>query len=328
MYSKKIILFIALLLLISTFGFSTKSSKGYYLFVYFTGNVTPEQQICYAVSDNGVDFTPLNDGRPIIASDTIAVMKAVRDPHILRGHDDWFYMVATDMDWTKGKWSNHGIVMMRSRDLICWEHHAIDFHKRFAGKDPAKANAVWAPQSIWDPFVGKNMIYFSLHSEKDGPYPQDAVYYAYADSNFSDIESDPQPLFKYPYPTIDTDIVQNESGTYHLFFNTWGGKDGLTRRQYIFTDIHDQSKWTLVEGRMQPNDISSEGSCAYPLAEGGWMLIYDCFKDGFYQFCKSSDLLNFNLVKTAPSTGLFTPRHGTVLPILKKEYEILKKHFK
>jgi hypothetical protein len=82
MYNKKIKLFIALLLLISTFGFSAKSSKGYYLCVYFTGNVTPEQQICYVVSDNGVDFTPLNDGRPIIASDTIAVMKAVRDPHL------------------------------------------------------------------------------------------------------------------------------------------------------------------------------------------------------------------------------------------------------
>lgn len=28
--------------------------------------------------------------------------------------------------------------------------------------------------------------------------------------------------------------------------------------------LHDQDKWRLVEGRMQPNDIASEGSCAYP----------------------------------------------------------------
>lgn len=43
-----------------------------------------------------------------------------------------------------------------------------------------------------------------------------------------------------------------------------GGADGLLRRQYMFTDLHDQDKWRLVEGRMQPNDIASEGSCAYP----------------------------------------------------------------
>ncbi|MDE6117094.1 MAG: hypothetical protein K2G33_06250, partial [Duncaniella sp.] len=42
---------------------------------------------------------------------------------------------------------------------------------------------------------------------------------------------DPQPLFSYPAPTIDTDIVKDSQGVYHLFFNTWGGKEGLQVRQ-------------------------------------------------------------------------------------------------
>ena len=34
-----------------------------YLFTYFTGNAPEEEQICYALSDDGYNFTPLNDGQ-------------------------------------------------------------------------------------------------------------------------------------------------------------------------------------------------------------------------------------------------------------------------
>lgn len=311
-----------------TYAQIVNKDNTHYLFVYFTGNTTEKQQIHFAVSDNGFDFTPLNGGRPVIASDSIARMGAVRDPHILRGQDGWLYMVATDMDYSKGKWTNHGIVMMRSRDFRSWEHHTVDFHERYAGKDPAKANAVWAPQTIWDESAGKMMVYFSLHSEKAGPYPKDAVYYAYANKDFSDLETDPQPLFTFPTPTIDTDIVKDDQGVYHLFFNTWGGKEGLGLRQYVFTDLHDTSGWKLIEGRMQPHNIAAEGSCVYPLKEGGWMMVYDCFRDGFCQFCKSDDLLSFTLQKSTPTTGTFTPRHGTVLFITQAEYEWLCDKYK
>lgn len=322
---KIFVTFLLLQIICCTSVFHAKA--GYYLFVYFTGNMTFQQQIHYALSSNGIDFTPLNKGLPVIASDTIAIMKGIRDPHVLRGNDGWFYMVATDMDWTKGKWSNRGIVMMRSSDLLEWQHYAIDFHERFAGEEAAKVNAVWAPQTIWDPSVQKYMIYFSLHSEEDGPYPQDAIYYVYANNDFSDVEGVPKRLFDYSYPTIDADIVLDEKGQYHLFFNTWGGVDGLSRRQYIFTDLHESNKWELVSGKMQPNDIPSEGSCVYPLFEGGWILAYDCFKHGVYQFCRSNDLIQYDLVKTTSAGDVFSPRHGTIMQITKGEYETLKKKY-
>ena len=108
---KTVMTFFLLQMLFTTSVFCNKHLDGYYLFVYFTGNQASKQQICYALSSDGIDFVPLNGGHPVIASDSIAVMKGVRDPHILRGTNGWFYMVATDMDWTKGKWSNRGIVM-------------------------------------------------------------------------------------------------------------------------------------------------------------------------------------------------------------------------
>ena len=58
-----------------------------YLFAYFTGNSPEEEQICFALSDDGYNYTLLNDGEPVIASADIARKKCVRDPHILRGED-------------------------------------------------------------------------------------------------------------------------------------------------------------------------------------------------------------------------------------------------
>lgn len=317
-----------LVLLLAIGAYAQTDEPTRYLFAYFTNNTSEGQQVCYAVSRNGLDFTPLNGGRPVIASDTISRSGGVRDPHLLRTDDGWFLQVLTDMDMSRGKWTGLGIVMLRSRDLIHWEHHTVHFPERYAGKPFAQANAVWAPQTIYDPAAGKYMIYFSLHSKKDGPFPRDAVFYAYANSDFSNLEGDPQPLFDYPDPTIDTDIVQSEDGRYHVFFNTWGGKDGLTRRQFVAPTLHDSRQWTLVPGRMQPNTLASEGSTAYRLiGSEDWILCYDCFRDGIFQFCRTTDLEHFTLERTTENMGVFTPRHGSVIHITEKEYNLLLKQW-
>lgn len=301
----------------------------HYLFAYFTSNSTEGQQVCYAVSDNGLDFTPLNDGRPVVMADSISVSGGVRDPHVLRGDDGWFRMVVTDMDWQQGKWSNRGIVMLRSRDLIHWEHRAVHFPARYAGRDAAKADAVWAPQTIYDPDAGKYMVYFSLHSPKEGPFPADAVYYAYANDDFTDLLGDePQRLFTFDGPTIDTDIVRDEKGRYHVFFNTWGN-GGTGRRQFVAESLHKPEKWRLLPGLMQPEGMKmkSEGSSAYPLNDGSaWVLAYDCFADGVFHFCTSTDLEHFTLVRETKTTGVFTPRHGSVIPLTNAEYQQLINH--
>ena len=92
-----------------------------YLFTYFNSNAPQDEQICYAISDDGYNYTPLNHGNPVITSDTIALTQCVRDPHILRCEDGkTFYMVATDMRSSLGWASNRGMVLLKSTDLIHW----------------------------------------------------------------------------------------------------------------------------------------------------------------------------------------------------------------
>ena len=301
------------------------AAQSHYLFTYFTGNETAQQQIFFAVSDNGLDFTPLNDGKPVIEADTISVSGGIRDPHLLRAEDGTWLMVATDMDWQRGKWSNRGIIMMRSSDLIHWSHRAIHFPARFASETAAKADAVWAPQVIFDPSMDKYMVYFSLHSPKDGPFPRDAVHYCYANADFTDLEGRPQLLFDFPTPTIDTDIVRDHEGLFHVFFNTWGnGQTG--RRKFVAQSLQDWNSWKLIDVVMMPEGINmkSEGSSAYPLDDGKtWVLAYDCFANGVFHFCTTTDLEHFTLVRETKATGNFTPRHGSVATITHDEWKRL-----
>lgn len=292
-----------------------------YLFTYFTGNAPEHEQICYALSNDGWNYTPLNGGRPVIASDSIARTKCVRDPHILRGEDGWFYQVVTDMRSSLGWSSNRGMVLMRSRDLLHWEHHTIHFPDRYKGTMFANVVRVWAPQTIYDETVGKYMVYFSILTD-DGSCPYDRVYYVYANDDFSDFVGEPKVLFDVKDAAIDTDIVRDDDGLYHVFFKTEGQRQkGI--KQFITPDLHDLSKWELQPGFCQDTDKAVEGAGVFRLFDGTWVLMYDCYTSYHYQFCKSTDLRTFKQVQDTQTTGAFTPRHGTVIAITRSEHELL-----
>lgn len=293
-----------------------------YLFTYFTGNAPQEEQIRYALSDDGWTWNPLNNGNPIISSDSIALKKAVRDPHILRGEDGYFYQVVTDMASSQGWSSNRGMVLLRSKNLINWEHHTIHFPEKYAGTHFAHVTRVWAPQTIFDASVGKYMVYFSLLTD-DGSIPYDKVYYCYANADFSDFEGEPVVLFDTGDAAIDTDIVKDDNGDYHIFYKTENGRQkGI--KQFIAKDLHKPAEWKLQDGFCQDTNDAVEGAGVFRLHDGSWCLMYDCYMAGHYQFCKSADLLTFKRVQDTKTTGAFTPRHGTVIAITAEEEALLK----
>ncbi len=301
---------------------SAKEKYAAYLFTYFTGNSMEQEQICYALSTDGWNYTPLNNGHPVIQSDTIARKKAVRDPHILRGQDGWFYQVATDMACSQGWSSNRGIVLMRSRNLINWEHHTVHFPERFPGTMFEHVTRVWAPQTIYDTESEKYMVYFSIRTN-DGNCSYDRVYYAYANEDFSDLEDEPRVLFDVGDACIDTDIVMDDDGLYHIFFKT-EGQHTKGIRQFTATSLHDSHEWTLLDGYCQDTKEQVEGSGVFRLFDGTWVLMYDCYTNHHYQFCKSTDLRTFKAVMNTKTKGKFTPRHGTVIAVTQSEVDLLK----
>lgn len=297
----------------------SSSKYSAYLFTYFTGNRKSEEAIRFAYSTDGYNFKALNGNKPVISSEKISTTGGVRDPHILRGADGkTFYMVATDMVSANGWDSNRAIVLMKSTDLINWTSSVVNFQERFAGNEELKR--AWAPQTIYDSKARKYMIYFSL---KHGNDP-DKIYYAYANKDFTGLETEPKQLFFSPTNSgaIDADIVEKD-GVYHLFFKGESGKPGI---KLAMSDKLTEG-YVLKEEKVQQTSDPVEGAGVFKLNNGeGYILMYDLYTKGKYQFTQSSDLKTFRVIDNEVTMD-FHPRHGTVLPITKAELKRLQKQW-
>lgn len=282
-----------------------------YLFTYFTGNSKAEEAIRFAISSDGYHYRALNGNNPIISSEKISSTGGVRDPHILRGADNkTFYMVATDMVSAKGWNSNRAMVLLKSTDLIHWTSSVVNIQERFPNNE--NLLRVWAPQTIYDAKVKKYMVYWSM---KHGNDP-DKIYYAYANAAFTDLETEPKQLFFSPTngSCIDGDIIY-DNGKYNLFFKTEGNGNGI--KKAVSNELTGGYK--LQDKYLQQTTEAVEGAGVFKLNLGdGYILMYDVYMKGRYQFTKSADLEHFTVVDQ-DITMDFHPRHGTVLPITQAE---------
>jgi hypothetical protein len=296
-----------------------------YLFVYFTQSA---EQIYFALSNDGYNYTPLNNGNRVLSSDTISIKKGVRDPHILRGADGkTFYMVATDMMASQGWDSNRGIVMLKSTDLINWTHSTVNFPTKWPSKW-ANVTRVWAPETIYDPVTGKYIVYFSLLTN-DGLVSYDKIYYCYANANFTDLEGEPAYLFDRGSATIDGDIVYNNADSlYHLFFKNEGSGGICKVTSKTITAPAGKtlgSQWGLPSETLQQTTQAVEGVGVYKLINSdNWVMMYDCYTSAHYQFCSSPNLSDFTYVADNYSMSV---RHGTVMPITAEEAQRLAAKF-
>lgn len=297
------------------------SAGGYtnYLFAYFTGNGESEEAVHYGISADGYHFFALNNDKPIIKTSEISKAGGVRDPHILRGENGKFFMVLTDLKSAKG-WTNSAMILLKSDDLIHWSSSLIDIPKTFPEKY-ADVNRVWAPQTIYDEDKEKYMVYFSMLQ----PGSYDKIYYAYVNDDFTKLEAAPQQLFFNPTgkATIDGDIIKN-NGKYHLFYKTEGDTD-----KGIKVAISDSltSGYEPLPGNVDKTDKAVEGSGVFKMINvDKYILMYDVYMDGEYQFVESSDLKSFKVIDEEISMN-FHPRHGTIIPITAKETARLLKAF-
>ena len=292
-------------------GIEEKDYAGY-LFAYFTGNRIEEESIHFAISRDGYTFRALNGNKPVLDSRVISSTGGVRDPHILRAEDGHtFYMVATDMVSGNGWSSNRAMVLLKSTDLIHWTHSVINIQKRYAGQE--RLRRVWAPQTIYDREAGKYMIYWSMLYEGG----TDIIYYAYANDDFTDLEGEPSPLFlpADKKSCIDGDIVFKD-GVYHLFYKTEGHGNGIkTATTRSLTSGH----WTEYPDYKQQTKDAVEGAGTFKLiGQEKYILMYDVYMKGAYQFTETTDLQHFQVVDHAVSMD-FHPRHGTVIPVTRDE---------
>ena len=321
----------------------TEKDMGAYLFTFFSD---PTHALFMAISYDGYNFKPVNNGEPIISGDSIAEQHGIRDPHIYRAPNGKFYIAMTDLhifgrqkgirttQWERpdrfGWGNNRGLVLMASDDLIHWTHHVARIDKLFPEKFGEVA-CTWAPQTIWDPQVGKPMVYFTIRQHAGG---NTKLYYSYADEAFTTLETEPQLLFQCPDTTIqvlDADICPMPDGRYFMTYVYQENPGGI---KYMISDKINH----FDDYRAEQIDTES-GACEAPnvwkrIGEKKWVVMYDVFsiRPNNFGFVETTDFKTFTPLGRFGEGKMkienFTsPKHGSVIHITKAEAKRLEQYW-
>lgn len=316
-----------------------ESKMGAYLMVY---HKDADHGLHMAISYDGYEFIALNNDKPLIAGDTIAEQKGIRDPHIFRGPDGAFYLAMTDLhvfgvrdgyrttEWERdgkkyGWGNNRGLVLMKSTDLKHWTRTNLDFQK--LGGEWSEVGCVWAPETCYDEEKGKLFLHFTTRTGNG----RNRIYYVYMNDDFTRMEGEPKLLFEAPegkYNVIDSDIMYHD-GTYHLYYVSHEG--GATVKHATAAAITgpymmDENYYDGVrQGHEAPN-------CWKRIGEDCWVVMHDNYRINPHNFgfTETRDFINYtplgNFGKGKMTrVGFSEQKHGAVIHITKKEARMLEK---
>ena len=311
-------LFVSLLLVAAE---AVAAQPGGYLFATYRGERhAQEEQIHFALSTDGREWSALNGGAPVLVSGVGE--GGVRDPYLLRSHDgSKFYLLATDLaihrnrDWRRATHAgSRSIVVWESSDLVTWSA------PRLAKVAADFFGCVWAPQAIYDPETKAYLVYWASTLSSDG-FAKLGVWASYT-RDF--VNFDP------PFPFIEREgnigdpAVIGTTGAFYRF-----AKNGATRAIFMETAPRLGGPWREVSGFSLGADPALEGPLCYPLstsADGAgtaWMLLLADPRRGYRSFLAAN-----------PGDGLFLPieggrfpfkfLQGSVLPLTPEEYDRLR----
>lgn len=344
---KTTILALTLTMAMPCMGQLREKDMGGYLMVYHKDQ---DHGLHMAVSYDGYEWTSLKNDKPIIAGDTIAMQKGIRDPHIFRAPDGDFYMAMTDLhiygkregyrttEWERsgekyGWGNNRGLVLMKSHDLVNWQRTNLDFSKLgvIDGDDWGEVACVWAPEIVWDYEEGKLMVHFTTRFGKE----RNMIYYIYMNKDFTEMTSKPKLLFEAPekkYDVIDSDIIK-VGNTYHLFFVSH--EHTATPRHAYSSNITGPYKIddTYYDGEKQGHEAPN---CWKRIGEEKYVVMFDNYRRHpmNFGFVETTDFFTYTPIGYFDQ-GKMTrknfeeQKHGAVIWLTKKEVtKLLKKYEK
>jgi hypothetical protein len=312
-----------------------------YLFVSFTGENTADGEQVYFALSQGNDplrWRELGGGLPVLRS--AVGTKGVRDPFVIRSpRGDRFYLIATDLrmygrdDWDQT--TRHGsrsIVVWESKDLVRWSE------PRLVPVAPETAGNVWAPEAFYDPARGAYVVFWaSTIYPADDPGHTTKSYnrMMYATTKDFRTFSEPKTWYDQGYSVIDSTVIEHK-GTYHRFSQDDrgpGGGGSTPCGRYITQEksaVLTSTGYALVKECIGKDAIvGGEGPLVFRSnTENRWYLFIDEYGGRGYQPFETTDLNSGDWRPVADAQLPGKPRHGTVLPVTRAEYNRLAAKFK
>ncbi|WP_394617211.1 glycoside hydrolase family 43 protein [Lentzea sp. JNUCC 0626] len=309
-----------------------------YLFVHFRGEgLANSEQIYYSLSkgNDPLNYTQQNGGKPVLAS-TVGT-KGVRDPFIVRSpQGDRFFLIGTDQrqygssDWdTPQRKGSKSIVVWESTDLVRWTN------QRLVKVAPDTAGNVWAPEATYDAVQGKYVVYWAskIYAANDPDHTgttHNRMLYA-TTSDFRTFSA--AKTWKDPgYSVIDSTVIKNGNTYYRYSKDERDPSSSSPCAKYV---LAEKSTFLLNTGFGFVSDCIGKGTISRgegPLvfksnSENKWYLFIDEYSGRGYVPFETSDLNSGRWIASANYSLPGSPRHGTVLPVTRAEYDRLTRQF-
>lgn len=303
----------------------SKKLKGY-LFVHFTDEDDSGEQIYFSISEDGLHWNDLNNGKPVLVSKVGE--KGVRDPFIIKAkNENRYYIIATDLRMASGKgWDvaqyegSRSIVIWETTDLINWSS------ERLVEVGIPKAGCVWAPEAIYNERTDSYLVFWaSMVKEEEDENAKQRIYCSMTKDFYS--FSEPLKYIEAQNHIIDTTIVRDGEYYYRI------SKDETTK------NIKMDRCRDLLQGPFEPVVCEAlekitgvEGPAAFKFNDSDrWCLMVDQFAtSGGYLPLVTKELSNgefHTLDKGCYDMGATKKRHGSVLNIDEKEFDLLTKNY-
>ncbi|GID54359.1 family 43 glycosylhydrolase [Actinoplanes couchii] len=303
-----------------------------YLFSYFTGEGYANGEQVYNALSNGNDplsWREINNGNPVLTS-TLGT-NGLRDPFIIRSPEgDKFYQIATDLKiYGNGDWDasqrtgSRSIMVWESTDLVNWTD------QRLVKVSPDTAGNTWAPEAFYDRNLGAYVVFWAskLYAEND-PNHTGSTWNRMMYATTRDFRTFSEPkIWKDPgYSVIDSTIVEHQ-GVYHRITkdernNSSDSPCSKFLIQERATDLLDLN-WDLEAECIGSGALArGEGPLVFKSnTEDKWYLFIDEYGGRGYVPFSTTDLDSGVWTPEATYSLPSRPRHGTVLPVTKAEYD-------
>jgi hypothetical protein len=300
----------------------TPAADGF-LFVTFRGQQDPlDEQIYFALSKDGRNWTALNDGNPVLVS-TLGE-KGVRDPFLLRSHDKKkFYLIATDLSWALDR-SVSRAIRAGSRSIVIWESNDLaDWSEpRLVAVAPEDAGCAWAPEAVYDDEKGDYLVLWASTTKSDN-FARHRIWAART-KDFKTF-GDPFIYIEKPNTIIDTTIIHDGRSYYRFTKDEKLKTIAFETSPNLMGPWRDVPDFSLAELRGHEGPECYVVEPASPGKQATWCLILDHYSKGRgYQPFVTHDLASGQF---KPGEGFSFPfhfRHGSVIPVTSAEYQRLQ----
>jgi hypothetical protein len=291
-------------------------ASGPYLFGYFLGN---GDGLHLAYSNDGLKFTPLNDGNVYLRSDV--GNQIMRDPCLRQGPDGIYRLT-----WTTGWWDK-GLGVASSPDLIHWSTQLyIEVNK----DNPTAVNT-WAPELFYNDLKNEWMVFWATtiperftetqidggrgRSGPNGNQSLNHRIYCITSPDFVHF-SDPKLLVDPGFNCIDATIVKIgtsdlPSGKYAMVIKDETAAPVAKKNLRVLLAENPEGPWGKASEPISPQDLWVEGPTVSRVGSD-WIIYYDEYRNGRYGAIRSPDFLHWEAVK-----NLEIPKasHGTIFSV-------------